>query len=200
MRENGKDAAEHIGGNPLDELFQVKPGDVLDFWMEGPRVVKTVLACREEFEGHSYDWAWMFLDDGGLVEASPDGYFRYREHQILKQGTGPYEELVAQDGALVRFEERVREGSSETRPVEFSLDDHTYHVTSTGTVAAHRTGDEPTLLTWKSFSADAKSNVYFGLVDTADESRVGVGLWTAHVCLSFGKEIQQADLSAIYRK
>lgn len=200
MRGNGKDAAAPIGGNPLDELFVVKPGDVLDLWMEGSRVVKTLLTCHEEFERHGYEWVWMFLDDGSLVEASPDGYFRYREHQILKQGTALYEELVAQDGALVRFEERVREGSSDERPVEFTLDDHTYRITSTGTVSARRVGDEPSLLTWKSFSLDQQENVYFGLADVADDTQVGLGLWTAHVCVSLGKALEQADVSAIYRK
>ena len=201
MRQNGKDhAPQREFSNPLDELFLVKPGDVLDFWMEGPRVVKTVLNCREEFEGHAYEWVWLFLDDSSLVEASPDGHFRYREHDILRQGTGHYEEIVAQDGALVRYEERVREGAAETRPVTFTFDEHTYRITSTGTVYVRRSGDQPTLLPWSSFSETHTDNVYFGIADTADDERIGVGLWTAHVCLSIGKVLQQADISAIYRK
>ena len=31
--------------------------------------------------------AVLFLDDGNLIEVSPDGYFRYTEHRILRQGT-----------------------------------------------------------------------------------------------------------------
>lgn len=200
MRGNGQDTAAPIGGNPLGELFQVRAADVLDFWMEGPRVVKTVLLSHEQFEGHRYEWVWMFLDDGSLVEASPDGYFRYREHHLLRQGTALYEELVAQDGALVRYEERVRLGTADERPVEFNLNDRTYRMTSTGTVIAQRLGDEPELLTWKSFSADQRQNVYFGLADVTDEAQVGVGLWTAHVCVSLGRALEQADLTAIYRK
>ena len=200
MRGNGKESSAPIGGNPLDELFQIKPGDVLDFFMEGPRLVKTLLSCREEYEGHAYEWIWTFLDDGSLVEASPDGYFRYREHELIKQGTGAYEELVAQDGALVRFEERVREGSSADRPVEFTLDDHTYRITSSGIVSVGRLGDEPALLPWQSFGGDPKNNVYFGLEDASDDARVGLGLWTAHVCISVGKSLEPADVSTIYRK
>ncbi|MBI4213648.1 MAG: hypothetical protein HY534_04995 [Chloroflexi bacterium] len=200
MRENGKEQPAQTYTDPLKELFLVKPEDVLEFWMEGSRVVKTLLDCREEFEGHSYQWAWMFLDDSSLVEASPDGYFRYREHETLRQGTAHYEDLVAQDGALVRFEERVREGSADDRPVTFVVNDRTYQITSTGTVYARRTGEEPALLTWRSFSETHTDNVYFGFADVHDEARVGVGLWTAHVCLSFGKALAPADLSAIYRK
>ncbi|OGG49764.1 MAG: hypothetical protein A3F84_16815 [Candidatus Handelsmanbacteria bacterium RIFCSPLOWO2_12_FULL_64_10] len=200
MRQNGKDQEVPEPSHPLDELFLVKPGDVLELWMEGSRVVRTLIECREELAGNAYQWVWMFLDDGSLIEASPDGFFRYREHQILRQGTAHYEEIVAQDGALVRFEERVREGSSAERPVAFTYDDRTYQITSTGTVYTRTSGDEPDLLTWKSFSEKPAENVYFGLADADDETRVGVGLWTAHVCLSFGKALEPADLSEVYRK
>ena len=39
-----------------------------------------------------------------------------------------------------------------------------------------------------------------GVEDVDDDARIGVGLWTAHVGLSFGKALEQADLTAIYRK
>ena len=202
MRGNGKDTAPPpaAGTNPLGELFQVKPADVLDFWMEGPRVISTHYACREQFEGQAYDWVWMFLDDGSLVEASPDGFFRYREHLLVKQGTAEYEEIVAQDGALVRFEERVREETSHERPVEFLVDGRSFRVASTGTVAVRRTGEEAALLPWKFFNAEQRNNVYFGLEDPADEDVAAVGLWTAHVCISVGKALEPADITAIYRK
>ncbi len=180
------------------QLESLRPGDILDIWGEGHRVVSTVLACTETVAGRSYDWRWMFLDDGTLLEVSPDGTFRYREHRVVKQGTGLYEELTAQDGALVRFERRVREGTSGRRPVEIALEDRTYRVASTGTVAAVRVGEEPTLLPWRSFSEAADQNVYFGLVDVEDEDRVGLGLWTAHVCLSFGAPFDPSDVTGIF--
>lgn len=197
---NGRDTSPVPGANPLAELFQVNPGDAMDFWMEGPRVAKTTFICREEFEGHAYEWRWIFLDDGSLVEASPDGFFRYREHHVIKQGAPLYQEIVAQDGALVRFEEYVRQGTSDERPVEFSHEGRRFRIASTGTVLCRRLGDEPEPLPWKYFSSNLKDNVYFGLAIVGDEEAVGLGLWTAHVCISVGKVLESADVTAIYRR
>jgi hypothetical protein len=36
------------------------------------------------------------------------------------------------------------------------------------------------------------------LVDIIDEERVGLGLWTAHVCLSFGEEFDPSDITAVF--
>jgi hypothetical protein len=110
-----------------------------------------------------------------------------------------YEELVAQDGSLVRFEERVREGTSGRRPVHVSIDDKQYRITCTGTVRADRLGDEPVLLPWQRFNLDPNENVYFGMVDIEDEDAVVLGLWTAHVCLSFGRTFDRSDITSIYR-
>src|SRR5579885_2716791 len=100
MRVNGKphdDDEEEVQEDRLDDLL---PGDVLDIWMEESLVIQTVLRCWETMDDGTVQWRWMFLDDGSLVEVSPDGYFRYTEHRVLKQGTSLYEEIVAQDGAL----------------------------------------------------------------------------------------------------
>jgi len=172
---------------------------VIDFWMEESMVVQTTLRAWETLDTGTVQWRWMFLDDGSLVEVSPDGLFRYKEHRILNQGTGLYEEIVAQDGALVRFEERVREGSSGRRPVHITIDDKEYRITSTGTCAVERVGPEPDPMSWRYFNPNPSENVYFGLVDIADESNVGLGLWTAHVCISLGKEFERSDIIAIYR-
>jgi hypothetical protein len=180
------------------QLERLAPGDALDLWEEGHRVVTTVFAASETVAGRSYYWTWLFLDDGSLVEVSPDGTFRYREHQVIKQGSGLYEELVAQDGALVRFESRVRDGTSGRRPVEVTFEDRVYRIASTGMVVVQRRGATPALLPWQSFSDAEDQNVYFGLVDVADEDRVGLGLWTAHVCLSFGEPFDPSDITAIF--
>jgi hypothetical protein len=182
----------------IAQLEALAPGDVLDIWAEGSLVVTTVFACSETVAGRSYHWKWIFLDDGTLVEISPDGTFRYREHRVVKQGSGLYEELVAQDGALVRFESHVRDGTSGRRPVEVTFEDRVYRIASTGMVAVDRRGEEPTLLPWQSFSDAEDQNVYFGLVDVENEDRVGLGLWTAHICLSFGAPFDPSDISAIY--
>src|ERR1700674_1613451 len=131
------------GGNNLEQLRSLAPGDVVEIWDGGSPVVKTILDCEETVDGKSYTWRWTFLDDGSLIEASPDGFYWYRTLAIVKQGTDLYEELVAQDGALVRFEERVREGSSGRRPVEITIDGKPYRLTGTGTVRVRQTGPDP---------------------------------------------------------
>jgi hypothetical protein len=140
----------------------------------------------------------MFLDDGSLVEVSPDGFYRYRDHDILRQGTDQYEEIVAQDGALVRFEERVRSGTSGRRPVHVTLGDRTFRITSTGTVAVERLGAEPDIVPWASFSPVEDENVYFGLAEVDVEDSFGLGLWTAHVSVCLGREFDPTEVT-IYR-
>jgi len=186
--------------SPLKQLATVMPGDVVEIFMEDSYLVKTVFLCQEEVDGRTFEWKWIFLDDGSLVEVSPDGFFRYKDHQILKQGTSEYEAIVAQDGALVRFEARVREGDPGRRPVHITVGDVDYRIASTGTVSVKRLGDVPALLPWQSFSSDLSQNVYFGLVGGADESAMALGLWTAHVCISAGGELEETNVSAVYHK
>jgi hypothetical protein len=200
MARNGKGQESDSETTPLEQLSTVMPGDVVDVWLEQTYLVKTVFLCEEEVGGRTYEWRWIFLDDGSLVEVSPDGYFRYRQHQILKQGSSDYEAIVAQDGALVRFEQHVREGDSGRRPVHVTAGGKQYRVTSTGTLTVRRLGDEPALMPWQEFSKDAKDNVYFGMVESADERNVAVGLWTTHVCLSVGLALEETNISAVYRK
>jgi hypothetical protein len=194
------DATDGIGGaNNLEALGSLAPGDVVEIWEGGSLVVKTVFVCQETVDDRSYGWRWTFMDDRSLLEASPDGCFWYRAHQIVKQGSDLYEELVAQDGALVRFEQRVREGSSGRRPVEITIDGKSYRLTGTGTVGVKQTGPDPEPMPWRSFDRNPESNVYFGLVDVADDSNVKLGLWTVHVCLSSGRELSETDVTAVYR-
>jgi hypothetical protein len=184
----------------LAQLGALVPGDAVEFFGGGEHVVRTTFLCEETVDDQAYHWRWMFLDDGSLIEVSPDGYYWYQQHQIVKQGTSLYEELVAQDGALVRFEERVRAGESGRRPVHVTLEGKEYRLTGTGTTRVQRLGAEPALLPWRSFDPKADENVYFGLVQTADESQVVLGLWTAHVCLSSGHELGETDVVGVYRR
>src|SRR5437763_8349801 len=116
--------------NPLRELAALRPGDAVDVWGSGSLVAKTVFECEETVSDDTFHWRWTFMDDGSLIEASADGFFWYQEHKIEKQGTTAYEELVAKDGALVRFEEHVRSGSSARRPVHVTVDGKEYRITS----------------------------------------------------------------------
>ena len=186
--------------DPLEELFSLQPGDLLGIWMETDYLVTASLRCKETIDGDTTEWRWLFLDNGDLLEASPDGYFRYRSHQVVRQGTELYEELVAQDGALVRFEQRVRESASGRRPVHVTLDGKEYRVASTGTVDVDLAGEAPDLLPYKSLSRDASRNVYFGLLGVEDEADVVLGLWTAHVCLSFGRPLEASQISGVHRQ
>jgi len=197
-------SAEHEGasmdmpppeGATREEFFALREHDVLDFWGKGSFVITSVLVCREKSANRTYEWRWIFLDDGTLVEVSPDGYYHYTEHRVLKQGTGPYEEIVAQDGALVRFEEHLRAGASGRRPVHVTIGDRPFRLTSTGTVSVVRVGPEPDLIPWSSFSANEEDNVYFGLEEDEVEGSYGLGLWTAHVCVSLGTEFDPTDVT-----
>lgn len=195
--ENGR--SNDLGTNSnLTQLGTLVPGDAVEFWDGGSRVVRITFLCEETVDDRTYHWRWMFLDDDSLLEVSPDGYYHYDRHQIVKQGTDLYEELVAPDGALVRFEEHVRSGESGRRPVQVTLDGQEYRLTGTGTARVQRLGPEPSLLPWQSFQSDPDENVYFGLVQSADESRVALGLWTAHVCLSFGQDLEETDVVGVY--
>ncbi len=188
------------GAGYLEMLAGAEPGDAVEVWMESTYLVHTVFACREGMGDQTTEWRWMFLDDGSLIETSPDGFYRYRQHLVLRQGSALYEELVAQDGALVRFEARVREGTSARRPVHVTIDGLEYRVASTGTAEMERRGPEPDLLPWKSISRDPSKNVYFGLVNAEDEDRVILGLWTAHICLSTGAPLLETQISGVYQQ
>ncbi|MBI2886876.1 MAG: hypothetical protein HYY02_06675 [Chloroflexi bacterium] len=187
-------------GGYLEELWAVQPGDSVEIWLETAYIVRTVLQCREALEGRVSEWRWLFLDDGSLLEASPDGYYRYREHQVVRQGSELYEELVAQDGLLVRFEERVRRSTVGRRPVHCTIDGREYRVANTGTFTARVLGDAPEPLPWKTLSGDQEQNTYFGMVSTKDEAQVMLGLWTTHICLSAGSVLEPAQISRVYRR
>jgi hypothetical protein len=199
VRVNGVPPEDSDPIEEAERLDDLLPGDVLDLWLEENMVIQTLFRAWETMDNGTVKWQWMFLDDGSLLEVSPDGLFRYKEHRVLKQGTALYEEIVAQDGALVRFEERVREDTVGRRPVHLTIDEKEYRITSTGTCAVERLGEEPEPMSWRFFDRNPSENVYFGLVDVEDESNVGLGLWTAHVCLSFGKEMDRSDITNIYR-
>lgn len=188
------------GAGYLELLETVEPGDAVEVWLESTYLVRSVFVCRERLDERVTEWRWFFLDDGSLIEASPDGFYRYREHNVVHQGSALYEELVAQDGALVRFEARVREGASARRPVHVTIDGVEYRVASTGTAEMEHRGDEPDLLPWKSISRQPSGNVYFGLVNTEDEDRVILGLWTAHICLSTGGPLLETQISGVYQQ
>ncbi|MCC7370637.1 MAG: hypothetical protein IT306_19610 [Chloroflexi bacterium] len=110
---------------------------------ETDATVQTIYLCSEPEGERLVRWTWIILDDGRLLEIAPRGCALYDPPTVLRRGSGPFMELAAQDGALVRFEERVRAGVWEARPVRLTLDRRSWRLTATGTVAAQRLGPRP---------------------------------------------------------
>jgi hypothetical protein len=148
--------------------------------------VESELRCEEVVSGRVTAWRWLFLEDGSLLEEAPRGTSRYKAHRVFDRAHTVYQQLVAQDGALNRFEARVRTGTVEKEPTYVTLEGREYLVKATGTArVVERIGRPPTLASWSSLDdADPAENVYFVLERVED--KVGVlGLWTRVVCLSF---------------
>jgi len=93
----------------------------------------------------------------------------------------------------------VRNDTVADDPVFIMLKDRRYRVTSTGTVAATRRGDPPGLAPWTQLLGNPEENVYFSLVAADDETQGVLGLWTSHVCLSYGRPLEESDITGIYR-
>ena len=197
---NGATDPSALAGADEHSLAGLEPGDAISFWGEGDRIVTCVFECREGIGARSYTWRWMFLDDGSLVEHSGDGQWRYTEHQIVPQGTALYSDLVGPGGLLEQFEARVRNDTVGDEPVLTTLRDRHYRITSTGAVEAKRHGPPPGLSPWAQLLDNPQENVYFSLVAADDETQGVLGIWTSHVCLSFGRPIAETDVDGIYRR
>jgi hypothetical protein len=170
------------------------PGDKIGLGGGAPLGIRTALHCSESIDSSLTTWRWLFLDDGTLFEAAPKGCFRYERHEEVPSGSDLFTELVAQDGALVRFERRVRAGTVGRRHIRVSLDGQTYRVAFTGTAAVQRFGPAPELAAWRDLRPEADQNVYFGLIQDADPRQVALGLWTSDVCLSFGERVEPGEV------
>ena len=190
----------HAGTTDDHNLGDLEPGDAITFWGEGNRVVTCVYECAEGIGEREYQWKWVFLDDGSLVEHSADGQWRYTEHQLVPQGSALFSDLVGPDGMLEQFEARVRVDTVGDDPLWVELKGQRYRVTSTGTVAPKRRGPSPSLAPWSQMVKNADGNVYFSCVAAEDESAGVLGLWTSHICLSFGRPIGLTDIDAVFRR
>lgn len=196
---NGKAPEPYTPSTEDHDLGKLQPGDALALWGEGDKVVTCVFSCAEGIGARRYTWLWAFLDDGSLVEHSADGQWRYTEHQVVPQGSALYSDLVGPGGLLEQFEARVRNDTVGDDPVFVTLKDRRYRVTSTGTVEATRRGPAPGLGPWTQLLSNPDENVYFSLVAADDETQGALGLWTSHVCLSFGRPFEESDITGIYR-
>lgn len=157
---------------------------------DGPELaIVTTYRCREEVGGASVAWEWHFLEDGSLLERLAEGWRRYDRHLELPPGSERHLALTAEDGALLRFERRVRRRAIGRWPVRVTIDGVEYRLVATGTAAVERAGAEPPLGAWRTFGADPTDNVYFALEAERDPDVLGRGIWTTGVALSLGRAV-----------
>ncbi|MDQ6670437.1 MAG: hypothetical protein M3069_06740 [Chloroflexota bacterium] len=185
------------------------PGDVVSFWDGGDNVVQAVLDCSEELNGRVTNWLWNLLDDGKVLEATPEGTVLYERTVVLHQASAEFETLTSdaeQGGVLKAFEARVRQGTAARNPTLFEYDGRVYRVVSTGIFSARPLGQPgfPNAEVWRDINpSNPGDNVYFELEPTVDvpatESGSEVlGVWTTHIGLLFGRPLRPGDIQAIY--
>ena len=190
----------------IDSLL---PGDVVSFWDAGDSVVQAVLECREELNRRETVWRWNILDEGRVLEITPEANTLYERTAILRQSSAEFETLTAdpeEGGVLKAFEARVRQGTAARNPTLFEYDGSVYRVVSTGIFAASGVGagGYPNLDVWRDINPDNPGdNVYFELEPTEDvpEGDSGsevLGIWTTHIALLFGRPLRGADVQTIY--
>src|SRR5918912_2130241 len=127
---------DKVGGGQARQptLESLLPGDVVSLWDGGDAVVQSVLECREELNGRETVWRWNLLDEGRVLEVSPEGNVLYDRTVVLHQSTPEFETLTAdpeQGGVLKAFEARVRQGTAARNPTLFEYESGVYRVVST---------------------------------------------------------------------
>ncbi len=184
-------------------------GDVVSFWDGGDSVVQAVIECREGLNQRETVWRWNILDEGKVLEVTPEGTTLYERTVILHQSSAEFETLTAdpgQGGVLKAFEARVRQGTAARNPTLFEYDGVVYRVVSTG-IFDGRPLERPTypnLDVWRDINpSNAGDNVYFELEPTqetpGDTSGSEVlGIWTSHIALLFGRPLKAGDIQSIY--
>jgi hypothetical protein len=190
-------------------LESLLPGDVVSFWDGGDNLVQAVLECREELNRRETVWRWNILDEGRVLECTPEGNTLYEGTAVLHQSSAEFETLTAnpdQGGVLKAFEARVRQGTAARNPTLFEFEGSVYRVVSTGIFDARAVAQAsyPNLEVWRDINPDnAGDNVYFELEPTQDlpEGARGsevLGIWTSHIALLFGRPLKAGDIQTIY--
>src|ERR687883_516132 len=131
-----------LGRQPTIETLL--PGDVVSFWDGGDSLVQAVLECSEELNGRETRWRWNLLDQGRVLEVTPEGNVLYERTVVLHQDSADFETLTCdpdQGGVLKAFEARVRQGIAARNPTLFEFEDRVYRVVSTGIFAARPLGE-----------------------------------------------------------
>jgi hypothetical protein len=194
--ENGADLSSRDAW--ARDGFAPLPGDAISLPGGELATAQTVYLCSEPSNGDDLTrWTWVVLADGRLLEIAPRGCALYDPPQVLARGSGPFLELAAQDGALVRFEDRVRAGTWEARPVRLTLGGRRWRLTSTGTVASQRLGAEGAS-GWGQLGGrpSGESDVYFTFAGLSDADALGLGLWATDIILAFGRRLGDSPSAA----
>ena len=71
------------------------PGDVVSLWDAGDHVVQSILDCREELNQRVTSWRWNLLDEGQMLEATPEGNTLYTRTVIVHQDSAEFETLTS---------------------------------------------------------------------------------------------------------
>lgn len=207
VQRRGRRAATALAERPVlappTTPATLGPGDVLTFWDGRAAIVAAALDCAEELHGRVTRWRWLLLDDGRLLQVVGDALTLFERSTTLQQGSPDFYRFTAPmeaGGLLQQFEARVRAGTAALEPVSWPADDGTYRLRSTGTFRARVHGTVPGGV-WADIADDPAQNVYFtfegygGAVDGV----LGLGLWTTHILLLFGRPLPPADLLGCYR-
>jgi hypothetical protein len=185
------------------------PGDVISLWDGGDHVVQAVLECREELNRRTTTWRWNILDEGQVLEVTPEGSVLFDRTVVLHQDSAEFETLTSdpeQGGVLKAFEARVRQGTAARNPTLFEFEDRVYRIVSTGIFDARPLGalSYPNLDVWRDINPSrAGDNVYFELEPTQetpgdDSASEVLGIWTSHIALLFGRPLKSVDIQTIY--
>lgn len=203
---------QHLDPNkPLPQgrqptIEDLLPGDVVSFWDAGDSVVQAVLESREELNRRVTVWRWNLLDEGRVLEVSPEGSTLYDRTAVLHQSSAEFETLTCdpeQGGVLKTFEARVREGIAARNPTLFEYEGKVYRIVSTGVFDARPLAQPsyPNLEVWRDINPNNPGdNVYFELEPTQDDAAASevLGIWTSHIALLFGRPLKPGDIQSIY--
>src|ERR1700682_1756059 len=201
------DPSKPLPGSRQPSVESLLPGDVVSFWDGGDNVVQAALDCTEELNRRETAWRWNLLDEGKVLEITPEGTVLYERTVIVHQDSAEFETLTCdaeQGGALKAFEARVRQGTAARNPTLFEFGGHVYRVVSTGIFGAQRVGQVgfPNVDVWRDINpSNPGDNVYFELeptqdVPTAQSGSEVLGIWTSHIALLFGRPRGPGALSA----
>src|SRR5262249_1472006 len=110
--------------------------------------------CREELNRRETIWRWNLLDEGWVLEITPEGNTLYERTAVVLQSSAEFETLTAdpeQGGVLKAFEARVRQGIAARNPTLFEYENGVYRVVSTGIFEARAIGQPnyPNLPVWR---------------------------------------------------